>query len=203
MNEPTDLTDLLRNMEEDPAARAIVYDRLYDELHDAARHCTSNGSSGLTLQPTELLNEAYLRLMGPGQRTAWDSRDHFLRVATTCMKHILVDHARAKETQKRGSGRVQNGLDDILETYETSLAQQLPVGCRAEGRSDFVRVCEALDDLAKKDPGLARISEMSFFGGMTLEEIGRAMGGRSGSSIHHSLVTAKACLVVLLGGSQP
>ena len=112
--------------------------------------------AGNTMQATALVNEAYMKLVGV-QRMNWQNRTHFLAVAATLMRRILVDHARGKRYQKRGGGAPKESLPD-------EWAADLP------GR-DLVALDDALDALAKIDERKSRVVELKFFGGLTVEEI--------------------------------
>ena len=115
-----------------------------------------------TLQPTELIHEAYLRLTA-GDDAGWEDRVHFKRVAARAMRNILVDHARARLTAKRGGGQRRVTLD-------TPLLQ--PAG----EEQDVVAVHEGLEKLSAVDRQLADIVELRFFAGMTMEEVAAALG---------------------------
>jgi RNA polymerase sigma factor (TIGR02999 family) len=111
---------------------------------------------GHSMQATALVNEAYLKLVGV-HRLNWQNRTHFLAVAATLMRRILVDHARGKGYQKRGGGAPKEPLPD-------EWAPELP------GR-DLIALDDALDALAKIDERKSRVVELKFFGGLTVEEI--------------------------------
>src|SRR5436190_10412400 len=126
------------------------------ELHQIARRFMAGERAGHSMQATALVNEAYMKLVGVN-RMNWQSRTHFLAVAATLMRRILVDHARAKRYQKRGGGAVKTTLPEDL---------VLP----QPGR-DLVALDDALQALAKIDERKSRVVEMKFFGGSTIEEI--------------------------------
>jgi RNA polymerase sigma factor (TIGR02999 family) len=111
---------------------------------------------GHSLQATALVNEAYVRLVD-GKAVAWHDRAHFLAVAARIMRRILVDHARARGTQKRGGGAERVTFDEAL--VVTDQAQQ-----------DFVALDDALEALAKFDERKSRVIELRFFGGLSLAE---------------------------------
>jgi RNA polymerase sigma factor (TIGR02999 family) len=112
--------------------------------------------AGHSLQATALVNEAYLRLIDVG-RIKWQNRAHFLAMSARLMRRILVDAARAKGSQKRGGGAVR-----------VTFLEELPVG--TERDLDLVAVDDALEALAAIDERKARVVEMKFFGGLTVEE---------------------------------
>ena len=135
---------------------------LYQELHRLAAGKMHYERSGHTLQPTALVNEAYLRL-ADARDSMWSDRAKVLGTAAHVMRHILVDHARAHRADKRGGGAVQVTLDENFE---------------GKGRSeaDVLAVDEALKRLREFDPRQEKILEMHFFGGLTFEEIARELG---------------------------
>ena len=136
------------------SAFALVYDELRRLAAAALRHERPDH----TLQPTALVHEAYLRLADePTGR--WQNRSHFLAVAARAMRRILVDHARKHNAVKRGSGAVRLNLDDL------EYAASVPTDA-----VDLVTLDDALGRLAALDPRQARIVELRFFGGLSVEE---------------------------------
>jgi RNA polymerase sigma-70 factor, ECF subfamily len=117
--------------------------------------------AGHSLQATALVNEAYLRLID-AQGVAWKDRAHFLAVAARMMRRILVDHARSRQSHKRGRGAMHVTLDEAL-----------VIG--SEPDHDFVALDEALTALAQLDSRKSKVVEMRFFGGLTLEETADAL----------------------------
>jgi RNA polymerase sigma factor (TIGR02999 family) len=111
---------------------------------------------GHSLQATALVNEAYVRLVD-GKAVAWQDRAHFLAVSARVMRHILVDHARARHYQKRGGHAARVSFDEALVVTE-------------EVDTDFVALDDALEALAKFDERKSRVIEMRFFGGLSVEE---------------------------------
>ena len=116
---------------------------------------------GNSLQATALVNEAYLRLINAND-VAWKDRAHFLAVAARVMRHILVDHARARHYQKRGGAAARVTLDQALVVA-------------SEPDQDFVALDDALTALAVVDARKSQVVEMRFFGGLTLEETAEAL----------------------------
>jgi RNA polymerase sigma factor (TIGR02999 family) len=146
--------DTRGNAEGPGSAFALVYDELRRLAASALRHERPDH----TLQPTALVHEAYLRLADePTGR--WENRSHFLAVAARAMRRILVDHARRHNAAKRGSGAVCLHLDD-LEHAAPSEADAV----------DLVALDDALGRLSELDPRQARIVELRFFGGLSVEE---------------------------------
>lgn len=134
---------------------------VHDELHRIAHACLAGEKPGHTLQPTALVNEAYLRLIDT-QHMNWQNRAHFLAMAARLMRRILVDFARSKQYVKRGG-------DAVI----VSLAPD--VALSAEPHRDLVALDDALDALAKIDERKSRVIEMRFFGGLSVKETAEAL----------------------------
>lgn len=152
-----DITTLLKAWSAgDQAALDDLMPALYSEIRKLAASYLRRERPDHTLQPTALVNEAYLKLID--QRVVeWQNRAHFFGVAAQIMRRILVDHARAQKADKRGSGNRPLVLDEALEV--------------AGGRSmDFVALDDALKTLAELDPRQAQIVELRYFGGLSIEE---------------------------------
>jgi RNA polymerase sigma factor (TIGR02999 family) len=160
---PTQVTTLLAKARAgDASALADVFPLIYDELRRIAQQQLQREPEGHTLSPTALVHEAYMRLIDYS-RMEWTGRAHFLAVAATAMRRILVDHARGHRSVKRGGMLHRVSIDDV----------QLG----AEGRADLlIAVDEALDRLQKIDARQAQVVECRFFGGMTEEETAEALG---------------------------
>lgn len=135
---------------------------IYGELHALAQRIMGGERREHTLQPTALINEAFLRLVDQ-ESPEYQDRVHFVRVASRAMRNVLVDHARARAAQKRGGGRLEVTLDAGL-VVDASAPEQLLV------------VDETLERLGAVDPQLAQIVELRYFGGLTDKEIGAAIG---------------------------
>jgi len=139
---------------------------LYDELRAMAAAYLSKEPDGHTLQPTALVNEALLRILGQQQRQAgsvWLNREQFLGVAAICMRRVLVDHARARGRDKRGGGAVKLSLDESLATAEAA-------------GIDVLDLDAALEEFAASFPRQARVVELRSFAGLELEQIGEVVG---------------------------
>lgn len=129
---------------------------VYEELRKLARRYMARERVGQTLQATALVNEAYLRLKKE-KAHEWQNRAHFCAIAAGAMREILVERARARAALKRGGSRIRVSISDNLpEKKDSSI--------------DLLALHEALDNLARLDPHLARIVELRFFGGLTVEE---------------------------------
>ena len=140
---------------------------MYGQLHAIARRHLQGERPDHTLQPTALVHEAYLRLVGSD--TPFEHRVHFLSVAARTMRHILVDHARARLRQKRGGGAVQVTLHEGIEAVEAG-----PV-------ADLVALDAALNRLASLHERKARVVELHYFGGLTFIEVAEALGVSPGT----------------------
>lgn len=155
---PADVTRLLREMADGQTeAEAQLIPLVYRELHRIAHYLMRGEGDRLTLQTTALVHEAYLRLVRPA--AAWEDRGHFFRVAATVMRRILVDHARARQAEKRGGGVVKDGGPEPLD-----------LSASPDNAARILAVDEALTRLAAVDERQARIVELRFFIGMTIEE---------------------------------
>jgi RNA polymerase sigma factor (TIGR02999 family) len=139
-----------------------LFEVVYPELRKLARACFRQEGAGHVLQPTELVNEAYVRLIGHRQHE-WENRAHFLGAAAQLMRRILVDHARANQASKRGSGRVTVAL------RETDLIAEAP-------RAELLALDQALRELETVSARQARIVELRYFGGLSVPETAEALG---------------------------
>ena len=154
---------LLRRMVDgDPAAAAELLPIVYRELHVVAERLMAGERRAHTLQPTALIHEAWLRLMG-GADLEFEDRGHFLRIAAREMRRVLVDHARGRNAAKRGAGRGRAPLSAALAWWD-------------QDPTDVLALDEALDRLGARDEQLARIVELRFFAGLTNDETGAALG---------------------------
>src|SRR5918997_3144335 len=170
MEPPEGVTQLLVDWSNgDQTALDKLMPVVYDELRRLASNYLRRERATHTLQPTALVNEAYLKLID--QRNAkWQNRAHFFGISAQLMRRILVDHARQHQAVKRG-GSVQQRISI---TSVEKFAKQPEV--------DLLALNEALDELAKMDPQQGRIVEMKFFGGLSIEEIAEVL------SIGHATV---------------
>ncbi|MEN8375355.1 MAG: ECF-type sigma factor [Gemmatimonadota bacterium] len=161
MRSSDDTTELLLAMREgDRGAHDRLTARLYDELH-AIAHRELARRGGATLRTTGLLHEAYLKLVDQS-RVDVDDRAHYLALAATAMRHIVVDHARSRRTQKRGGGWRRISLGDAAPASDD----------RAE---ELIELDEALGRLERFDERLCRVVECRFFGGLTVAETAAAL----------------------------
>jgi RNA polymerase sigma factor (TIGR02999 family) len=171
----------------DEAALDRIIPLVHGELQQIARRCMGGQHGGHSLQPTALVNEAYLRLVDV-QQMNWQNRAHFLAMAARLMRRILVDHARSKGYAKRGGGAARITLDDDL------------VVPNEPGR-DLVALDDALEALAKVDERKSRMIELRFFGGLTVEEAA-AVFDVSPDTVKRDWRLAKAWLLRELRGDE-
>lgn len=159
-----DITRLLRQWSAGrPEALQELVPALYGELRRLARRALRQERGEHTLQPTALVHEAFLRLV-PQQKKDWKNRQHFLAVCAQVMRQILVDYARTRNAQKRGGGEVRMSLDAVAGIQATTPAATV----------DVLLLDRALRQLSEIDAPRARIVELRYFAGMTLQEIGAA-----------------------------
>ncbi|MGP8243729.1 MAG: sigma-70 family RNA polymerase sigma factor [Bryobacteraceae bacterium] len=145
--------------DEDALGRLVPL--VYEELRRRARHHLARERPGNTLQPTALVNEVYLRLVDAAE-VSWQDRAHFFAITAQMMRRILVDAARARGTAKRGGAVPKIALDERL------------VGAPAAGR-ELLRLDDAIESLARKDPRKAKVVELRFFGGLSLQETAESL----------------------------
>ena len=182
-------SDVTRMLREWSAGDASAADRLlplvYAELRRIAAGYLRRERTGHTLQPTALVNEAWLRL--GNQASPWQNRAHFLGVAAGAMRRVLVDHARRRQAQKRGGRELRVTLTDGMTAG-------------AGNELDLVRLDEALERLAALDGRQARMVTMRFFAGLTVEETAAALGV-SEKTVKRDWSAARAFLHRELGGA--
>ena len=164
MADPGEVTRLLeRASAGDAGARATLFDVLYRELRRVAEAAMRDERADHTLQPTALVHEAFLRLAGDQGR--FESRAHFLGVAAGAMRRVLVDHARGRNAQKRGSGATLVTVDDLDDLPQPSVDDL-----------DLVVLDDALSRLTALDARQGQIVELRFFGGLSVEETAAVVG---------------------------
>ena len=160
----TEVTRILSAIEQgDPHAAEQLLPILYDELRQLAAAKLAQEGPGQTLEPTALVHEAYLRLVGPGEERHWDNCGHFFAAAAEAMRRILVENARRKRSAKHGGGRVRHDVDEVQ-------------AAAPEPAEDLVALDEALDRLAAQDPLKAELIKLRHFAGLTIEQAAQALG---------------------------
>jgi len=189
--DPTDLTGLLKAWSAgDQDALEQLTPLVYDELRAHARRYMRSERSGATLQSTALVHEVYLRLLD-ADRVDWNDRVHFFALSAQLMRRILVDAARARKAAKRG------GPAKRMEHRSPIEFDQLP-----DPESDAASLCaldDALEQLTRIDPRRAKVVELRFFGGLSVEETGQVLR-LSPQSVMRDWRLARAWLACELGG---
>jgi RNA polymerase sigma factor (TIGR02999 family) len=147
----------------DPLAADRLLPLVYEELRQLAATYLANEQPGQTLQPTALVHEAYLRLVGGANPEQWNSRGHFFAAAAVAIRRILIDNARRKRSQKRGGALVRRPLDDIQP-------------CLPEPQEDLLALDEALQKLSGIHPQAAELVQLLYFAGLTLPEAAQTLG---------------------------
>ncbi len=146
----------------DHSALDALMPLVYDELRRLARDYLRRERPDHTLQPTALVNEAYLRLVDQ-KRMRWQNRAHFFAIAAQMMRRILIDHARSKHFEKRGGGVPRVALDEAAVLSD-------------ERAGELVALDEALTGLAALDERKGRVVELRYFGGLSVEEVAEVLG---------------------------
>ncbi|MFT5198053.1 MAG: RNA polymerase sigma-70 factor (ECF subfamily) [Planctomycetota bacterium] len=199
MSEPSDITLILQKVNDgEVGAGDELFSLVYGELRRVAANLMRGERTEHTLQPTALVHEVWMRLLGSSQGTEqgssdfnetpgqqWSGRGHFLKAASRSMRNLLVDHARARSAVKRGGGNESVALDDIVAVYE-------------ERGIDVVSLSDAMIQLDKVDNQLARMVELRFFGGLANKEVAAVLG-ISTRTCERGWLTARAFLKRQLG----
>jgi RNA polymerase sigma factor (TIGR02999 family) len=160
MHEVTQLLNAIERGEAQAAGRLLPL--VYDELRKLAAQKLAREAPGQTLAATALVHEAYLRLAAGGEH-GWDSRGHFFAAAAEAMRRILVENARRKKRLKHGGGRQRVPLEGVVAPMDRL-------------SDDLEALDEALTRLAAEDPLKARLVELRFFAGLSVEDAGRCLG---------------------------
>jgi RNA polymerase sigma factor (TIGR02999 family) len=156
----------------DRKAAADLLPLVYNELRELAAARLAAEAPGHTLQPTALVHEAYLRLIGPADEPRWESRGHFFAAAAQAMRRILVDSARRKRTQKHGGYRHRVDLPDVPANPEVTVDELLALDT-------------ALNRFAAEDPIAARVVELRYFAGLSIEDAATALGLSRATAYRH------------------
>jgi RNA polymerase sigma factor (TIGR02999 family) len=160
----SEVTEILSAIEQgDPRAAEQLLPLVYDELRRLAAARLAREKPGLTLEATALVHEAYLRLVGNERGKDWDSRGHFFAAAADAMRRILVENARRKGRVKHGGDRLRVDLD------EGTMVGRMPP-------EDLLALDEAMTKLAAEEPVKARLVQLRYFAGLSLEEASQVLG---------------------------
>jgi RNA polymerase sigma factor (TIGR02999 family) len=179
----SDVTELLQRWREgDSSALHKLMPLVYSELHRVAHAFLRNRRPNQTLQPTALINEAYVRLVESAAPQFAD-RTHFIAVMARVMRHVLIDHARAAGAAKRGGNNERVDWDIAIQSGVRQAPRELRV----------LELDHALTVLEQENQYLARVVELHYFGGMTAEEIS-AVEGRSAHAVRHDIRLGRAWL---------
>ncbi len=173
----------------DRRAAADLLPLVYDELRKLAAMRMTAESPGHTLQPTALVHEAYLRLVGPTGECRWDNRGHFFAAAAEAMRRILVDAVRRKRADKHGGDRRRVELPDV--PAEPDVADERLLALDA-----------ALSGLSAEDPVAARVVELRHFAGLSIEDAAAALGISRATAYRH-WTYARAWLKDAVAGADP
>jgi RNA polymerase sigma factor (TIGR02999 family) len=162
---------------EDPGAAEQLLPLVYDELRRLAAQKLAQEKPGQTLQATALVHEAYVRLVGSGGLEAggerrWDNRGHFFAAAAEAMRRVLIDRARRKRSTKRSAGRKRLDIDAVDLVTQAAPDQLLAID-------------DALAKLARQDPVAARLVELRYFAGLTVEEAGKSLSMSTATAYRH------------------
>jgi len=159
-----ELTEMLRAIDSgDPAAAAQLLPLVYEELRGLAAAQLANERPGQTLQPTALLHEAYLRLVGGANPEQWNSRGHFYAAAAAAIRRILIDAARRKQSRKHGGGFVRRDLDAVPPAVP-------------DPREDLLALDDALTKFAAVNARAAELVQLLYFAGLSLPDAARTLG---------------------------
>lgn len=188
VDQPEHLTDLLkRAADADTKAAQGVFSCVYDELRRLAAEMMKTERPDHTLQPTALVHEAFVRLIGGGD-IGWKNRAHFFAAAARAMRRMLVDHARTKAAAKRGGAWESVTLDSAVALSGGKVL-------------DLVALNEALEALEARDDRAAKVVELRFFGGLTIDEASQVIGVAT-STIEEDWSFARAWLGKRLSGGS-
>ncbi len=159
------VTQILNAIEQgDPHAASQLLPLVYEELRRLAGRKMAHEPAGQTLNATALVHEAYLRLVGVGAEQQWDSRGHFFAAAAEAMRRILIENARRRRSAKRGGKLTRRELHENDAVVESGDHESL------------LALDEALTKLAAVEPEMARLVELRYFAGLTVEDAAQALG---------------------------
>ncbi|MDX1439343.1 MAG: ECF-type sigma factor [Rubricoccaceae bacterium] len=180
-----EVTRLLEDLQRGEPISEALFQRVYDELHQLARHHRARWKGNETLNTTAILHEAYLKLVG-GKGT-YHGKKHFMAVASKAMRHLLISYAERQASQKRGGGQPDLPLDEALILPE-------------QESEELLALEEALKRFEQIDPRAAEVVEIRFFGGLEAEEAAEVLGV-SRRTVSRDWAAAKAWLYAELSES--
>jgi RNA polymerase sigma factor (TIGR02999 family) len=184
-----DVTKILQAIQRGEAnAAEDLLPLVYEELRRVAANRMAHEAPGQTLQPTALVHEAWVRLVGH-EDPQWQNRAHFFGAAAEAMRRILIDNARRKRAIRHGGGQQRVNLDDV------------EIAAAAED-DELIAVHEALDKLAAHDPKKAELVKLRYFAGMTIEEAAKVLGVSEPTAKRY-WTYARAWLFREISSSQP
>jgi RNA polymerase sigma factor (TIGR02999 family) len=174
----------------DPHAAEQLLPLVYEELRRLAAQRMAQEAPGHTLQATALVHEAYLRLVDVEQAQHWDSRGHFFAAAAEAMRRVLIDQARHREAERHGGGFRRSDIDAVALATRVTPDQLLALD-------------EALRKLAGENPQAARLVELRYFAGLTVEQAGKAVGISTATAYRHWNYARAWLYSELLGDDAP
>jgi RNA polymerase sigma factor (TIGR02999 family) len=186
VNEVTRFLDAIEQGDSGAADRLLPL--VYDELRKLATQRMKAESRDHTLQPTALVHEAYIRLIGNAE-SHWQSRGHFFAAAAVAMRRILIDHARAKQADKRGGDRQRVPLEAVEQVHLTA-------------PDHLLLLDETLQSLSKHDPLGGKLVELRYFAGLSVEEAADAVGISTATAYRH-WAFARAWMHSQISGNPP
>ena len=177
---------------EEPGAAERLFPLVYEHLRRIAARQMRQDAHRVTLQPTAVVHEAFLRLRH-GDDRSWAGRNHFLSAAVRAIRHVLVDAARRRSADKRGGGAARITLVEVA----------TPAGERGapDAAHDVLDLHEALAEYARRDPRGARVAELRFFGGLSVPETAAVLG-IAPATVKADWVVARVWLARRLGGGE-
>lgn len=192
MSQPAEISTTIAALSTgDVAAADRLMPLVYDELRALAQRYLSAGRAGHTLQATAVINEVYLKLAGASQNT-WESRAHFFAVAAKALRQVLADYARRRKSQKRGGGRDRTTLSGLADPAGPSeMAESGPL--------DLIDLDRALTKLSEIDARQARVVELRFLAGLSVDETAHVLG-LGARTVEREWLVAKAWLRRELSG---
>ena len=191
-----DVTRILSAIEQgDPSAAEQLLPLVYDELRRLAARRLAGEGQGHTLQPTALVHEAYLKLVGPNPQQPWNGRVHFFAAAAEAMRRILIDHVRRKHRTRRGGGMKRVELEDM---------DDIELIAESGDEEELLALDGALAKLAAADPRRAELVKLRYFAGLTLQQTAELLGiSRATADRHWAFARAWLYDAMTRGDAKP